>query len=50
MVVKLVYESLQSSYSPHFLPVESFYVWSVYGVFEQQRLKLDFADVLEALF
>ena len=26
------------------------YFWSVYGVFEQQRLVSDFADVLDAPF
>ena len=26
----------------------SCYFWSVYGVFEQQRLESDFADVLDA--
>ena len=49
-MLKLVCESLQSTYNLHFLPVESFYLWSVYGVFEQQRLILDLADVLEASF
>ena len=28
----------------------SCYFWSVYGVFEQQRLESDFADVLDAPF
>ena len=49
-MLKLVCEPLQSTYSPHFLPVESFYFWSVYGVFEQHRFISDFADVLEASF
>ena len=49
-MLKLVCESLRSTYSPHFLPIESFYVWSVYGVFEQQRLISDFTDMLEAPF
>ena len=43
-MVKLVCESLQTMYSIHFLSVESFYFWSVYGMFEQQRLISDFAD------
>ena len=49
-MLKQVCESLQSTYSPHFLPVEPFFFWSVYGVFEQQRLISVFDDVQEALF
>ena len=40
-MLKLVCESLQTMYSlqPSFsVSVESFYFWSLYGVFEQQRL------------
>ena len=44
-MLKLVCESLQTMYSLHFLSVESFYYWSVYGVFEQH-----FADVLDSPF
>ena len=42
-MLKLVCESLQTMYSLHFLSVESFYFWSIYGVFEQQWLISDFA-------
>ena len=49
-MLKLVCESLQTLYSLHFLSVESFYFWSVYGVFEQQRLISDFADDRDAPF
>ena len=37
-------------YSLHFLSVESFYFWSLYGVIEQQRLISDFADDRDAPF
>ena len=37
-------------YSLHFLSVESFYFWALYGVFEQQRLISDFADDRDAPF
>ena len=37
-------------YSRHFLSVESFYFWSLYGVFQQQRLISDFADDRDAPF
>ena len=37
-------------YRLHFLSVESFYFWSLYGVFEQQRLISDFADDRDAPF
>ena len=43
-MLKLVCESLQTMYSLHLLSVESFNFWSLYGVFEQQRLISDFAD------
>ena len=46
----LVCESLQTRYSLHFLSVESFDFWSLYGVFEQQRLISDFADNPDAPF
>ena len=47
-MLKLVCESLQTMYSFHFLSVESFYFWSLYGVFEQQSLISDFADDRDA--
>ena len=47
-MLKLVYESLQTMYGFHFLSVESFYFWSLYGVFKQQRLISDFADDRDA--
>ena len=34
----------------HCVSYPSFYFWSVYGVFEQQRLVSDFTDVLDAPF
>ena len=49
-MLKLVCESLQTMYIIHFLSVESFYFWSLYGVFEQHRLISDFADDQEAPF
>ena len=49
-ILKLVCESLQTMYSLYFLSVESFYFWSLYGVFEQQRLILDFTDDRDAPF
>ena len=49
-MLKLVCDFLQTMYSLHFLSVESFYFWSVYGVFEQQRLISDFADDRDAPF
>ena len=49
-MLKLVCESLQTMYSHHFLSVESFYFWSLYGVFEQQRLISDFTDDRDAPF
>ena len=49
-MLKLVCESLQTMYSLHFLSVESFYFWSLYGVFEQQRLISDFVDDRDAPF
>ena len=49
-MLKLVCESLQTMYSLHFLSVESFYFWFLYGVFEQQRLISDFADDRDAPF
>ena len=49
-MLKLVCESLKTIYSLHFLSVKSFYFWSSYGVFEQQRLVSDFTDVLDANF
>ena len=49
-MLKLVCESLQTTYSLHFLSVESFYCLSLYGVFEQQRLISDFADDRNASF
>ena len=50
-MLKLVCESLQTMYSL-FLSVETFYFWSLYGVFEfeQQRLISDFADDRDAPF
>ena len=47
---KVVCKSLQSTYSPHFLPIESFYFWSMYDVFEQQRLILDFGCAGSTIF
>ena len=35
-MLKLVCESLQTMFSLHVLSVESFYFWSLYGVFEQK--------------
>ena len=49
-MLKLVCEFLRTMHSLHFLSVESFYFWSVYGVFEQQRLISDFADDRDAPF
>ena len=49
-MLKLVCESLQTMYSLHFLSVESFHFWSLYGVFEQQRLISDFANDRDATF
>ena len=49
-MLTLVCESLQTMYCLHFLSVESFYFWSLYGVFEQQRLISDFADDRDAPF
>ena len=49
-MLKLVCESLQTTYSLHFLSVESFYFWALYGVFEQQRLISDVADDRDAPF
>ena len=49
-MLKLVCESLQTMYSLHFLSVESFYFWSLYGVFEQRMLISDFADDRDAPF
>ena len=49
-MLKLVCESVQTMYSLHFLSVESFYIWSLSGVFEQHWLISDFADDRDAPF